>query len=309
MARMLRTAAQQWVAAALVFSTLLYGTLCAAIFPFLVYPPMLCHAATWRDIAKGAITRPVSRNPEEGVAPFLATVLPRGTRILTENAGAHSMVTLAGDEYDLVPVWSPEVAFLFDRSLGIREQRRRLREHRITAVLVYTASANTVFCMLNSPFYAQDFGNWKDVGHFKTLFEVCQVPFPNEPIANDPAEAHINQGSAWMQFDRVPEAMLQFEEALQLNPDSVEAHYNLGGTLIRTGRMAEAMHQYEETLRLNPEIAEAHNNLGVLLAQAGRWAEAKGHYEAALRIKPDFAEVSENLVKLQILSQSSSPKK
>ena len=182
-ARVMHTPARQRVAAVLVFSTLLYGTLCAAIFPHMVYPPALCHAAIWRNIATAATTRPVSRNPEQDVAPFLGTILPRGTRILTENAGAHSMVTRAGDEYDLVPIWSPEVAFLFDRHLGVREQRRRLRERHITAVLVYTASANTVFCMLDSPFYARDYAQWKVLGHFKTLFTVCQVPFPDEPIA------------------------------------------------------------------------------------------------------------------------------
>jgi Flp pilus assembly protein TadD len=59
----------------------------------------------------------------------------------------------------------------------------------------------------------------------------------------------------------MPEAIEQFEEALQIDPDDAGAHNNLGVALGRSSRVAEAIGQFEEALRLNPNYTEARSNL------------------------------------------------
>jgi len=125
------------------------------------------------------LTTPIHTSvSEEGIEQYLPTILPPGTRILAENSYAHGLVAGAGIPYELVPIWSPEVMFIFDRRLSPIEQRRRLLERKITAVLFYPGSADTVFCRRSSAFYAYDCVNWKLLGKFKDLCYVYALPPP-----------------------------------------------------------------------------------------------------------------------------------
>jgi hypothetical protein len=127
--------------------------------------------------APGAFEQAVLTNPQ------LARVLRRGTRVLTENAYAHAALANAGGGCDLVPIWSPEVAFLFDPKLDAAEQRRRLRAAGITLLLLYPTSPNTKFLAEASAFYraslvAQAGGyatRWPVVVSVG-VFAICEVP-------------------------------------------------------------------------------------------------------------------------------------
>lgn len=118
-----------------------------------------------------------------------------------------------------------------------------------------------------------------------------------QAIQLDPtfAETYNNLGVALKQTGRIQEAIAQYEQALQLNPDFFEAHCNLGGILMQLGRIPEAVEHYKEAVRLQFDSAEAHYNLAVALKQQGWTKDAIGHYEQALRYKPDLAEAHHNL--------------
>ncbi len=51
--------------------------------------------------------------------------------------------------------------------------------------------------------------------------------------------------------------------------DAWPAHNDLGNALTNAGRIQEALVQYQEALRLNPGYPEAHNNLGIVLVRMG----------------------------------------
>ena len=67
-----------------------------------------------------------------------------------------------------------------------------------------------------------------------------------------------------------------------------EAHNNLGNALVHLGRNPEAIVEFQQALTLNPDFAEAHNNLGSSLCAAGLFEEAIAQYRQALRIRPDY---------------------
>jgi hypothetical protein len=75
---------------------------------------------------------------------------------------------------ELVPVWSPEVAFLFDPAVSPPQQRARLLQRNVTAVLV-CRSANTGFCTGASPFYGGDLPWWSVRG---TYGDSCWILVP-----------------------------------------------------------------------------------------------------------------------------------
>jgi len=111
--------------------------------------------------------------------------------------------------------------------------------------------------------------------------------------------AHNNLGNVMLETGRVPEAIDQYETALQFNPASTEAHNNLGLALVQTGRTSEAIDQYEQALKLNPHFGLAHSNLGNALSREGRMPEAIDHYEQALLVNPHDSDALANLAKLK----------
>ncbi len=108
------------------------------------------------------------------------------------------------------------------------------------------------------------------------------------------AVAHSGLGNL-LPKERVDEAIIQYQEALQINPRYPEAHLNLGNALLQKGGVDEAITHYQKALQFKPYYAKAHYNLGIALFQKGRVDEAITHYQQAVQIRPDFAEAHDNL--------------
>jgi protein O-mannosyl-transferase len=120
-----------------------------------------------------------------------------------------------------------------------------------------------------------------------------------ETLARNPESwlAHSNLGSVLMQRGQAPAAMMELENALQLNPDLAEAHNNVGLLLSDIpGQKKQAIAEFHVALKIRPNYAEAHNNLGALLAEdPDLLQDAIAEYREALRIRPRYAEAHNNL--------------
>jgi Flp pilus assembly protein TadD len=64
-------------------------------------------------------------------------------------------------------------------------------------------------------------------------------------------------------------AIIQFREALKIQPNFAEACNNLGIALFTKGDRQEAIAQFREALKIKPGYGEARNNLAKALAQSG----------------------------------------
>ena len=165
-----RSAACRCLAGGVLGLSLLYAAVAAAVFPV----PLRLLA--WDQLRATLSSTFRYAYAEQDLAPVLPQALPPGTRILTENAYAHRALAVAGADYDVVPIWSPEVAFLFDPGLDPTEQRRQLLARHITALFYYPNGPNTMFCLANSTFYRLDRPNWRVLGNFKNVFVICRLP-------------------------------------------------------------------------------------------------------------------------------------
>jgi Flp pilus assembly protein TadD len=116
----------------------------------------------------------------------------------------------------------------------------------------------------------------------ETLWRDTTVKNPNVWVA------HYNLGNALLQAGKIEDAITQYEQAVQIEPDHQEVQNNLAFALLQAGRVNDAVAHLERVVRINPDSAEGHYNLGNVYLQAGRGQDAMGHYEQAVRLNPDY---------------------
>ncbi|WP_334535668.1 tetratricopeptide repeat protein [Bradyrhizobium sp. AZCC 2230] len=102
-------------------------------------------------------------------------------------------------------------------------------------------------------------------------------------------------GDQLRQLKRTDEALLHFQQALQLNPRYFEAAENCGRLLLDLGRPAEALDYLDAAERLNPNSASLYRIRGICLQEANRLAEAEADFARSIALAPDVAETHNNL--------------
>ena len=102
-------------------------------------------------------------------------------------------------------------------------------------------------------------------------------------------DGHVGLGVSLTQLGENEEATAHFLRAIELSPDDARAHEGLGTALAEQRRLREAGDSFREAVRLDPELATAHFRLGIVSMDLGNLAEAKKHLAEAVRLEPDDA--------------------
>lgn len=130
---------------------------------------------------------------------------------------------------------------------------------------------------------------------------------PAELLIPDPALRHCYLGKQHLDKKEYEAAALEYETALEVNPNCVEAHQGLGVVYeyndkgVRYGdgfRIAKSVFHYEKALLLKPDLAEAVFNIGVLYSRLGRADDALRLYLRLIRNHPDNSQAHYNLAVL-----------
>src|SRR5262249_15162247 len=114
-------------------------------------------------------------------------------------------------------------------------------------------------------------------------------------LAPDSADAYGVLGAALGRTSQLDEAIENLQTAEQLNPKLARVHYNLGNVFLKRGQIDDAIANYENELWLYPNFAEGHNNLASGLFRKGRPDEAFEHLKTALKLNPNDPEALNNL--------------
>ena len=114
-------------------------------------------------------------------------------------------------------------------------------------------------------------------------------------INPDYGDADVDTGSALMLMGQTDQAISYFRKAIEIKPDFAAAWSNLGSALLEKGQVDEAIQCYQRALAIEPGSGDMHYNLGRAFAKKGNWAEAISCYQAARHIQPNDAKVHNSL--------------
>jgi tetratricopeptide (TPR) repeat protein len=116
------------------------------------------------------------------------------------------------------------------------------------------------------------------------------------------ALAATQLGVALGSATRVPEALEQFKQALELDPKFTEARFDLASMQAEDGQWQEAASNFKRVLVERPGDARAHQHLGEVLflwgdqfAKAGEFEQAAARYREALGYRAADAELHMSL--------------
>jgi tetratricopeptide (TPR) repeat protein len=102
------------------------------------------------------------------------------------------------------------------------------------------------------------------------------------------AEEQRKEGEAAGKVGDFDRSIVNFNEAIRLNPKDAAAYYDRGLTYYRKGDYNRAMADYNEALRLNPTYVAAFNNRGLIYYARGQYDRAIADYNEALRLNPMY---------------------
>ena len=98
------------------------------------------------------------------------------------------------------------------------------------------------------------------------------------------------RGNAYYGKGDLSRAILDYDQAIRLNPSHANSFSNRGVAYARKGDYDRAILDYDEAIRLNPNHADAFSNRGVAHARKGDYDRAILDYDEATRLNPNHAD-------------------
>jgi len=108
-------------------------------------------------------------------------------------------------------------------------------------------------------------------------------------------EAHYNLAAMLQLRGATPEALQQFEAALELRPGDATVENAVGGVLLALGRVPDAIAHLTAATNERPDYFDAHYNLGIALANAREFSRAAQEFTATVKLRPADASAEANL--------------
>ncbi|MDR2662083.1 MAG: tetratricopeptide repeat protein [Treponema sp.] len=155
-----------------------------------------------------------------------------------------------------------------------------------------------LFCLAAAIVFAQDaefYYNWGIDRYSAGDLDGAIVNWTEAIRLNpDYATAYSNRGTAYYAKGSLDLAIADWTEAIRLNPDLYQAYYNRGNAYYDKGSLDRAVADYTAALASNPEYTEAYNNRGNAYRNKGDLDAAIANYTAALALNPEYATAYNN---------------
>jgi Flp pilus assembly protein TadD len=113
--------------------------------------------------------------------------------------------------------------------------------------------------------------------------------------ADENARAHLNLGNVHYRAGRPRDALSEYRQAIDIDPDYAEAWSGSAGAYKELGQLDEAFACMKRALEINPANANFHSSLGVLYVQRGEFEAAIASFRDALARDPAHARARFNL--------------
>lgn len=106
---------------------------------------------------------------------------------------------------------------------------------------------------------------------------------------------YSNRGIVLQAMERLDEAVVAYQRALELNPQAAAVYCNLGSCMQAQAKWDQGIAAFQACLRLTPRNAAALNGLGFCHLSLDRLPEAEAALKAAIEVDPKFASARTNL--------------
>ena len=104
----------------------------------------------------------------------------------------------------------------------------------------------------------------------------------NEQALND----HLKRGDDYSNEKKWAEAIIEYKNVLQIDPNSATAHYGLAKAFLQLGQAKEAFWELRETVRLDPKNQDAAVQFAQISIYAGEFEEALKRVDAVIADNP-----------------------
>lgn len=102
------------------------------------------------------------------------------------------------------------------------------------------------------------------------------------------ARAHVSLGRDHLLSNQLQDAYVEFQKALEFDPNNRDAHYYLGHIEFERRNYDDAVREFRAVVKHIPDDSEAHNYLGFVLLGQGKIDEAIQEFRLALK-NPTYA--------------------
>ncbi len=117
--------------------------------------------------------------------------------------------------------------------------------------------------------------------------------------------AHLARGDAYLDEKKYAEAIIEYKNVIQIDPNHAQAHWGLARALINEKELRDGFWYMRETVRLDPQNLDAKLQFAQLSIYAGELEEALALADEALAADPQ--RVEGYLIKAQALEQLKRP--
>ena len=103
------------------------------------------------------------------------------------------------------------------------------------------------------------------------------------------ASIYSDRGVAKWRLKQTKEAVDDFNQSIQISPESASVYNNRGNALMDLGHPDEAVKDFDRAIALSPNYGAAHNNRGNAHAALGQYEPAFQDYRKAVELMPQSA--------------------
>ena len=113
-----------------------------------------------------------------------------------------------------------------------------------------------------------------------------------------PAQEHLNKGTAYLDQGEFDEAIEEYTEAIELDPNYTTAYHNRAFVYSEIGEYDKAIADLTKTIELDPNYARAYYGRGLMYESLGKKAEAIADFEKCIQVsqEPKYVQEAERKI-------------
>ncbi|MBH8553341.1 tetratricopeptide repeat protein [Nostocaceae cyanobacterium CENA357] len=99
------------------------------------------------------------------------------------------------------------------------------------------------------------------------------------------------QGNTLFELQRYKDALMAYEQAVEIRPDYAQGWNGQGKTLFKLKQYKAALAAYDKAIQIQPNYVEAWSGRGFILQNLQRYSEAIASFDKALKLQNNYPEI------------------